>query len=399
MKLFHTATDEDIKGGRTTDVYFQRTKRILRARGRERVHALAEVTTGSLPEGHQWGVLCGVEEAARLLEGLPVDVYSMPEGSVFHGFDSLGIRSPVMTVEGAYVDYCEYETPLLGLVCQASAVASRAAYVRVAAGDKPVIAFGIRRIHPVLAPAMDRAAYIGGMDGVSSIMGAEACGIEPTGTMPHALMIVFGDQVEAWKAYDEVVEPDSPRIILVDTYYDEKTEAIMAAETLKERLHGVRLDTPGSRRGDFPKIVKEVRWELDLRGFRDVKIFVSGGLNEKTVADLSEAGADAFGVGTWVSGAPTLDFAMDIVEVDGRPHAKRGKLGGRKQVWRCTECLMDAVKPADQPAPRCRVCGGDTEPMLKPLLKKGELVEPLPEPTEIRESVLGQLEKLTHRTR
>jgi nicotinate phosphoribosyltransferase len=273
-------------------------------------------------------------------------------------------------------------------------VASRAAYVRVAAGEKPVVAFGIRRIHPVLAPAMDRAAYIGGMDGVSSILGAEACGIEPTGTMPHALMIVFGDQVEAWKAYDEVVEPGSPRVILVDTYYDEKTEAIMAAETLGSRLDGVRLDTPGTRRGDFPKIVKEVRWELDLRGHQGVKIFVSGGLNDRTVQELSEAGADAFGVGTWVSGAPTLDFAMDIVEVDGEPRAKRGKLGGRKQVWRCQECLMDEVRPAALPAPLCRVCGGETEPMLKPLLRNGEIVGELPRPTEIRALVLDQLKRL-----
>jgi nicotinate phosphoribosyltransferase len=394
MKLFHTATDEDIKKGRTTDVYFQRTKKVLKAKGKDRVHVVAEVTTGSAPDNHSWGLLCGVEEVARLLEGLPVDVYSMPEGSVFHSVDSLGYRSPVMTVEGTYVDFCEYETPLLGFICQESAVASRAAYVRVAAGEKPVIAFGIRRIHPVLAPAMDRAAYIGGMGGVSSILGAEACGIEPTGTMPHSLMIIFGDQVEAWKAYDEVVEPDSPRIILADTYYDEKTEAIMAAEALRDRLSGVRLDTPGSRRGDFTKIVKEVRWELDLRGYQRVKIFVSGGLNEKTVAELSEAGADAFGVGTWVSGAPTLDFAMDIVEVDGKPHAKRGKLGGRKQVWRCRDCLMDEVKPADHQAPRCRVCGGETEPMLKPLIKNGRIVAELPEPTEIRERVLTQLRKL-----
>jgi nicotinate phosphoribosyltransferase len=394
MKLFHTATDEDIKKGRTTDVYFQRTKKVLKAKGKDRVHVVAEVTTGSAPDNHSWGLLCGVEEVARLLEGLPVDVYSMPEGSVFHSVDSLGYRSPVMTVEGTYVDFCEYETPLLGFICQESAVASRAAYVRVAAGEKPVIAFGIRRIHPVLAPAMDRAAYIGGMGGVSSILGAEACGIEPTGTMPHSLMIIFGDQVEAWKAYDEVVEPDSPRIILADTYYDEKTEAIMAAEALRDRLSGVRLDTPGSRRGDFTKIVKEVRWELDLRGYQRVKIFVSGGLNEKTVAELSEAGADAFGVGTWVSGAPTLDFAMDIVEVDGKPHAKRGKLGGRKQVWRCRDCLMDEVKPADHQAPRCRVCGGETEPMLKPLIKNGRIVAELPEPTEIRERVLAQLRKL-----
>ncbi len=394
METFHIATSREIKAGRTTDIYFERTKRILKAKGKDDVRVQAEVTTGDLPGGRDWGVLCGVEEVARLFEGLPVDVYSMPEGSVFHSSDLRGIRLPVMAIEGVYHDFCEYETPLLGFICHESGVASRAAYVKQAAGEKQVVAFGIRRIHPALSPALDRAAYIGGMDGVSSIRGAEAIGAEPIGTMPHSLMIIFQDQVEAWKAYDEVMEPDVPRVILVDTYYDEKTEAIMAAEALRDHLQAVRLDTPGTRRGDFAKIVREVRWELDLRGYSHVKILVSGGLNEDTVRQLSEAGADAFGVGTWVSGAPTLDFAMDIVEVEGRPAAKRGKLGGRKQVWRCPECLVDTVQPADMPAPPCFLCGAETEAMLKPLVRDGVIVADLPEPREIREYVLGQMGKL-----
>lgn len=353
-----------------------------------------EVTIGSTPDNHPWGILCGVEEVVHLFEGIPVDVYSMPEGSLFHSEDSLGYRSPVLAIEGTYYDFCEYETPLLGFLCQESAVASRAAYVKVAAKEKPVIAFGIRRMHPALAPAIDRAAYIGGLDGVSSIIGGEVCGIAPTGTMPHSLIIMFGDQVEAWKAYDDVMELDSPRIILVDTFYDEKTEAIMAAEALGERLYGIRLDTPSSRRGNFPKIVKEVRWELDLRGYEDVKIFVSGGLNENSVRELRDAGVDAFGVGTWVSGAPTLDFAMDIVEVDGIPHAKRGKLGGKKQVWRCKDCLSDIVKPSKAAVQSCIICSGEVEPMLKPLIKNGKITSTLPEPHKIRKYVLKQLGKL-----
>jgi nicotinate phosphoribosyltransferase len=394
LKLFHIATDDEIKQGKTTDIYFERTKRIIRAKGKDDVKVVAEVTTGSPPDNKPWGVLCGVEELAHLLEGLPINVYCMPEGSIFHSQDKLGYRSPIIVIEGIYQKFSEYETPLLGLVCQESAVASRAAYIKKAAGAKNVIAFGIRRMHPAIAPALDRASYIGGMDGVSSIIGAETCGIKPTGTMPHALMIVFGDQVEAWKAYDEVIEQDSPRVILVDTYYDEKTESIMAANALGDHLYGVRLDTPGSRRGNFSQIIKEVRWELDLRGFKDVKIFVSGGLNERTVKELGEAGADAFGVGTWVSGAPTVDFAMDIVEVEGIPHAKRGKLGGKKQVWRCNDCLVDTLKPYDEPAPQCKVCGGPTEAMLKPLIINGEIVAELPIPSTIRDRVLAQLEKL-----
>src|SRR3989442_10958166 len=124
-----------------------------------------------------------------------------------------------------------------------------------------------------------------------------------------------------------------PRIALVDTYCDEKTEAVMAAEALGKALYGVRLDTPSSRRGNFPEIIKEVRWELDSRGFKNVKIFVSGGLDDGSVRALSATGADGFGVGTSVSNAPSVDFAMDIVEKEGKSVAKRGKLGGRKKAW------------------------------------------------------------------
>jgi nicotinate phosphoribosyltransferase len=213
--------------------------------------------------------------------------------------------------------------------------------------------------------------------------------------MPHALIIMFGNQVEAWKAFDEVISSDVPRVALVDTYYDEKIESIMAAEALKDRLHGVRLDTPGSRKGNFVEIIREVRWELDVRGYKNVKIFVSGGLDEEKVKVLSEAGAEAFGVGTAVSNAPTVDFAMDIIELEGRLVAKRGKLGGKKQVWRCPECLVDAVLPFNLPKPECAECGGETEPMLKPLIEGGKIVAELPKPKEIRGYVLEQIKKLS----
>lgn len=269
-----------------------------------------------------------------------------------------------------------------------------AARIRKAVGDKQLMAFGIRRMHPALAPMLDRAAYIGGFDGASSLIGARAIEKEPMGTMPHSLIIVFGDQVKAWRAFDEVMPRDVPRIALVDTYFDEKVESIMAAEALKEKLHGVRLDTPGSRKGNFAELIREVRWELDARGYGHVKIMVSGGLNDKNVKELAEAGADGFGVGTSISNAPTIDFAMDIVELEGKPVAKRGKLGGRKQVWRCSKCLVNVVRLATERQPVCPSCGGRTEPVLRPLIKNGKIVGELPSPDEIRDYVLKQLEKL-----
>ncbi len=394
MSPFHTASDEEIKRGETTDIYFVRTKKILEAKKLDKIPVVADVTASGLPEDWSWGVLCGIEEEAKLFEGIPVDVYTMPEGTIFTPEDIHGFRVPVMMIEGKYGPFCLFETPMLGLICQASGVATQAARVRKATGEKTLISFGIRRMHPALSPMLDRATYVGGFDAVSSLSGARAIGTEPTGTMPHALIVVLGDQVKAWKAFDDIVEKNVPRVALVDTYFDEKIEAIMAADALGKRLVGVRLDTPGSRRGNFAEIVKEVRWELNLRGFRHVKIFVSGGLNEETVKTLSDAGADGFGVGTNVSNAPTIDFAMDIIEKQGKPCAKRGKIGGKKQVWRCPKCLTDILQPFKQRQSRCPKCGGATTPMLQPLIENGKIVAKLPKPKEIRNYVLEQLEKV-----
>ena len=395
MRRFQIATEEEIKKGETTDVYFVRTNEILQKEGLTEQRVVAAVTTGSLPRDWDWAVLAGVEEAVHLMEGISVEVESLPEGSIFRPKDHRGTRLPVMTLEGRYLDFSLYETPLLGLLCQASGIATMAARVRKGAGkDSTILSFGIRRAHPVLAPMIDRACYIGGFDAVSSIIGARLLDLQPTGTMPHSLIVSIGDQVKAWKSFNKYMPKDVPRIALVDTYYDEKTESIMAAEALGKDLYGVRLDTPGSRRGDFAEIIREVRWELDARGFDKVKIFVSGGLDEHSVGRYARAGADGFGVGSAVSSAPAVDFAMDIVEIEGRPVAKRGKLSWKKQVWRCKECLSTRVtRRSVNDHPDCPEGHGKMALLSKEFLEKGRLVGPhLPKPIEIRESVLGQLE-------
>jgi len=114
------------------------------------------------------------------------------------------------------------------------------------------------------------------------------------------------------------------RVVLVDTFCDEKNESLRVAEALGKDLYGVRLDTPSSRRGDIRKILQEVRWELDYRGYHHVRLFVSGGIDEEEIISLRDI-VDSFGVGTSISNAPVLDLAMDIVEIESRPMAKRGR--------------------------------------------------------------------------
>ncbi len=390
---FFTASDEEIMQGRTTDIYFTRTMEVLKAKGMLQQEALAEMTVAKLPRDWPWGVLCGLEEALRLMEGKEIDIWGLTEGSVFPARTQSGIKLPVLTIEGPYANYCIYETPMLGFICHSTGVATMSARCRKAAGDRSMIAFGIRRTHPAISPMLDRSSFIGGCDAVSSLLGAETVGKKPEGTMPHALIIMIGDSVKAFKAFDEVVEPSVPRIVLVDTYSDEKTEAIAACQAVKD-LAGVRLDTPGSRRGSFTELIREVRWELDLRGYDHVQIFVSGGLDDKSIPDLAKAGADGFGVGTSISNAPTVDFALDIVEKDGAPVAKRGKFGGRKFLFRCPDCFRFEVSTSEDVPPRCDRCGQEMVPAMTKLMEKGKRLTGEKEPKTLRAEVLKQLEKL-----
>ena len=148
--------------------------------------------------------------------------------------------------------------------------------------------------------------------------------------MPHALIIVIGDTVEATVAFDKYMPPGVPRVSLVDTFKDEAEESLRVAQALGERLKSVRLDTPGERGRVTPELVKEVRARLDLAGFKKVGIFVSGGLDVERITLFVESGApvDGFGVGSYISGARPIDFTADLHEVEGKPVAKRGRIPG-----------------------------------------------------------------------
>ncbi len=387
--MFHTADPKEIKEGKLTDVYFVRTMEVLKTKKIDK-WVKAEFIAKRFPEDYEWGVFAGLEEAAYLLKDLNVIVRAMKEGTVFRAFE------PVMEIEGMYTDFGLYETSLLGLICQASGVATKAARCKKAAGSRQVISFGARRIHPVVAPMVERNAFIGGCDGVSVVKNAELIGEEPAGTMPHALVLIIGDTVEATRVFDEVIHPKVRRVSLIDTFNDEKIEAIRVAEALGKKLFGIRLDTPSSRRGDFQKIIEEIRWELNLRGFGHIQILVSGGLDEKRILALNPV-VDAYGVGTSITNARVIDFAMDIVEIDGKPLAKRGKMSGSKSVYRCLKCFQDKMVPLKKsrgrPASagdRCS-CGGRFRELLIPFVQGGKILWDLPKPQAIRRYVLEQL--------
>jgi nicotinate phosphoribosyltransferase len=272
-----------------------------------------------------------------------------------------------MRIEGPYLEFCRLETALLGFLSHPTGMTTAALETRLAAPESTVLSFGSRHVHPSLAAMLERSALIAGLDGVSNVAGAEQIDREAGGTMPHALIIAFGrnNQAQAWRAFDEAVGEGVPRVALCDTYSDEVEESLRAIEAV-ENLDSVRIDTTGSRRGDFEHILNELRWKLDARGHEDVGIFASGGITPDAIRRLKSV-ADGFGVGSYVSNADPLDFALDIVEREGEMVAKRGKLDGRKQVYR-TPDGGHHIGLADRDGPE------NGEELLEPLLRDGEIV-------------------------
>jgi nicotinate phosphoribosyltransferase len=373
-RRFNSATDTEILNADVADSYFHRTMQILRARGLQDTPVHAEIAfKTSDPEA--WFVVAGLDEVAYLLEAVDVDVRAVPEGTICRP------NEPILTLSGSYGAFAEHETALLGLLCQASGVATGAARCRLAAGQKPVISFGARRMHPAVTPMIERAAYLGGCDMVAVDLAMKRLGIPATGTTPHALVLLIGSTAEAARAFDEVVEPDVPRTIIIDTFDDEKFGALLAARAIPDSVYAIRMDTPGNRRGDFLDLMREVRWELDRNGFGHVKIFASGGIDVDYILHLNPV-CDAYGVGGAIADAPMIDYSLDLVEVNGEDRSKRGKRGGRKRLLDLPDGTRATV-PASSPTP------DGARDVLVPLR---EMYSPPPGTDTLRQRVLDQLE-------
>ena len=324
----HFPTAADVLSGETADVYFDRARTVLAAEGLDPVVTM-EVFSRSE------GILCGAEESIAYLREIFAEADGAHEPVVesLHDGDSFASRETVMRITARYRAFGLYETAILGILASCSGWATAARRVVDAAAPIPVIGFGARHVHPSVADQMDYASVVGGCIGASTPAGARLAGLAPTGTMPHALVLIFGDTVRAAEAFDRHIDPEVPRVILVDTFKDEAEESLRVADALGERLWGVRLDTPSERGRVTPELVREVRARLDLAGHSAVKIVVSGGFDEERIRAFRAVGApiDSFAVGSAISKASPIDFTGDLKEIEGRPVAKRGRIPGRTE--------------------------------------------------------------------
>ncbi|WP_287408900.1 nicotinate phosphoribosyltransferase [Oceanithermus sp.] len=318
------------------------------------------------------------------------EVWAVREGElVFPGEPILYVRAP--RIEAQIV-----ETYLLNVVNFHTLIASKAARVRLAAGfDASVVDFSPRRDHgPEAALGVAYASYLAGLDGTSNVEAGRLLGLPVVGTMAHAYVMSFPSELEAFRAF--AADHPAP-VLLIDTY-DTLEGARRALEVARElraegrTLAGVRIDS-----GDLPTLTRRVRRIFDEAGFPEVKILISGDLDEYRIQAFLAAGgvADGYGVGTRLGTSydlPALGGVYKLVEDAAGPQLKKspGKRTwpGRKQVWRRwgEDAVRDVLGLADEEAAG--------EPLLAPRMREGRRLA-APEPlAAARERVRGWLARL-----
>ncbi|HEY0576100.1 MAG TPA: nicotinate phosphoribosyltransferase [Pseudonocardia sp.] len=372
-----------------------------------------EVFARRLPDGRRFGVVAGTgrlldaidrfrftdAELGPLAEAGVVDadtlgwladyrfageVVGYPEGELYFP------GSPVLSVTGTFAEAVLLETLVLSVLNHDCAIASAAARMVAAAGNRPLIEMGSRRTHEESAVAAARAAYLAGFASTSNLEAGRRYGIPTTGTAAHAFVLLHDDEAQAFAS--QVAASGAKTTLLVDTY--DITRGIeRAVAAAGPELGAIRIDS-----GDLGELARQAREQLDRLGAKATRVVLSGDLDEYAIAALRAEPVDAYGVGTSLvtgSGAPTAGMVYKLVEVDGRPVAKRSSAkeskGGRKSALRRYKptgtALEEVVFLADKP-----VAAGPHDRVLPvPLMHRGERAEDAPSLEQSRERLRAAL--------
>lgn len=363
-----------MSGTATFSLYFRKlppVRRFMLACGQQHAAHLAASLRFERSALDQLATLPGFrDDFLRWLEDFRFsgDIVAMPEGTpVFANEPLLEVTAPIAEAQ-------LLESLLMNLVHLETVLASKAVRVVLAAGRRPVMDFGMRRMHGTDAALHGvRAFQVAGLDGSSNVLAALMFNVPAQGTMAHSFIQAHGDETQAFREYAALYPGTT---LLVDTWDTidavEKIIALHREMGDEFNIGAIRIDS-----GDFAALAREARMRLDAAGLKQVKIVASGGLDEYQIARLVEEGApiDAFGVGTAMgtsADAPYLDLVYKLTLYDGEPRIKDspGKpvLPGAKQVYRYRDdeghILRDEITLRDEMR--------EAKPLLVPIVRQGE---------------------------
>ena len=383
--------------------------------------AVFEFFVRRLPENRNFLLAAGLEQATEYLEALRFtdgelawlercgrfhprfvasladlrftgSVEAMPEGSVFFP------NEPILRVTAPLREAQLVETRIINLLQFQTMVATKAARVRLAATGHLLVDFGLRRAHGAEAALLSaRASYLAGFDGSSNVLAGMRWDIPIFGTMAHSFIQAHDDETAAFE--DFARSHPNANTLLIDTYDTEAAARALVPLAARLAADGIKIQAVRIDSGDLGARARQVRAILDTGGLTDVRIFVSGNLDEYAVADLIAADApiDGYGVGTRMNTSadrPYLDCVYKLQEYAGRPRRKRseGKATwpGRKQVFRRLDAAgrmtgdVLTVESDDQPG----------SPLLMPVMHLGRRLSPPPPLADIRAHARAELARL-----
>ena len=316
------------------------------------------------------------------------DIYAIPEGRIFFN------EEPVVQVEGSLPEAQILETFVMNIIHLETVLGSKAARIYAAANGKSLVDFGLRRAHGFEAGnSAARMAMVCGWSATSNMEAGKLYNLSVTGTMAHSFVMVLGEE-EAFKEFYKHYPQKT--IYLIDTY-DVLKSAELTVRLAKEgyKAVGVRIDS-----GDIPTLVRKVRELFDREGLKDVKILVSGGVDEYKIHLWKDLPIDGYGVGTkFVTSAdrPYLDMAYKLVEYKGKPEFKlsEGKktYPFKKQVFR----FYNPQGEMEQDLVTFYGTEAEGEPLIEKIIEAGK---PIKEPGNwkiSRERFLSDFERLPKR--
>lgn len=290
-------------------------------------------------------------------------IQALPEGTpVFP-------REPIISISGPLIEAQLLETFVLNIINHQSLIATKSWQINHAAQGRPIMEFGARRAQgPDAATYGARAAVIGGCTSTSNLQAASQFHIPAAGTMAHAWVESFPDELSAFQAWAKVYP--NKISLLVDTYDVLKSGVPNAIRVFKQaRANGhepvsIRIDS-----GDISQLAIKARQMLDEAGFPQAKITASNALDAHVVKSLLDEGApiDNFGIGERLitsSSSPVLSGVYKLAEesVNGKwiPTIKvsdsreKVTIPGNKQVYRIysndqpNKAIADVIALADE---------------------------------------------------
>ena len=320
------------------------------------------------------------------------DVHAMPEGTAFFA------NEPILRITAPLPQAQFVESRLINILHFQSLIAAKAARMRLAAPDKVLVDFGLRRAHGAEAGLMAaRASYLTGFAGTATVLAGEIFGMPLYGTMAHSFIETFDDEMAAFETFARA-RPDN-LVLLLDTYDTEAAARKVAALAPRLKASGITIRAVRLDSGDLIALSKSVRSILDQGGLRDVTIFVSGGLDEDSLLGFARADApiDGIGIGTAMttsSDVPAIDFVYKLQDYAGIARRKRSEnkatWPGRKQVWR--RYGTDGRMAGDILAREGDAKAG--EPLLHLVMQNGRLLQAAEPLDAIRQRVKRELERL-----